>query len=27
MKATALFLVILWCVIMLAGRWIAYAPA
>lgn len=27
LKATALFLVILWCVIMLAGRWIAYAPA
>lgn len=26
-KATALFLVILWCVIMLCGRWIAYAPA
>src|SRR5690606_36065828 len=25
-KATALFLAILWCVIMLAGRWIAYAP-
>ena len=25
-KATALFLVILWCVIMLCGRWIAYAP-
>lgn|SRR5690606_19729038 len=26
-KATSLFLVILWCVIMLCGRWIAYAPA
>lgn len=26
-KATALFLVILWCAIMFAGRWIAYAPA
>jgi len=26
-KAVALFLAILWCVIMLAGRWIAYAPA
>jgi hypothetical protein len=25
-KATAIFLVILWCVIMLCGRWIAYAP-
>jgi len=25
-KATALFLVVLWCVIMLCGRWIAYAP-
>ena len=26
-KATALFLVILWCVIMWCGRWIAYAPS
>ncbi len=26
-KATAIFLVILWCVIMACGRWIAYAPA
>ena len=26
-KATAIFLVILWCAIMFAGRWIAYAPA
>lgn len=26
-KATALFLVILWCAIMFCGRWIAYAPA
>ena len=25
-KATAVFLVILWCVIMTCGRWIAYAP-
>lgn len=25
-KATAVFLVLLWCVIMLCGRWIAYAP-
>jgi hypothetical protein len=25
-KTTAIFLVILWCVIMLCGRWIAYAP-
>lgn len=25
-KATGVFLVILWCVIMLCGRWIAYAP-
>ena len=25
-KATGLFLVLLWCVIMLCGRWIAYAP-
>jgi hypothetical protein len=25
-KATAIFLVILWCVIMMCGRWIAYAP-
>lgn len=25
-KVTAAFLVILWCVIMLCGRWIAYAP-
>ncbi len=25
-KATAVFLVILWCLIMLCGRWIAYAP-
>jgi hypothetical protein len=25
-KATAAFLVILWCIIMLCGRWIAYAP-
>ena len=26
-KATAIFLVILWCVIILCGRWIAYAPS
>lgn len=26
MKAAAIFLAILWCVIMLCGRWIAYAP-
>ncbi|MBO9518538.1 MAG: hypothetical protein J7493_10770 [Porphyrobacter sp.] len=26
-KATAIFLVVLWCVIMLCGRWIAYAPS
>ena len=26
-KATAVFLVILWCAIMFAGRWIAYAPS
>jgi hypothetical protein len=25
-KAGALFVIILWCVIMLCGRWIAYAP-
>lgn len=25
-KVTAVFLVLLWCVIMLCGRWIAYAP-
>jgi hypothetical protein len=25
-KVVAVFLVILWCVIMLCGRWIAYAP-
>ena len=25
-KATGVFLVLLWCVIMLCGRWIAYAP-
>ena len=25
-KAGALFIIILWCVIMLCGRWIAYAP-
>jgi hypothetical protein len=25
-KATAIFLVILWCTIILCGRWIAYAP-
>jgi len=25
-KATAAFLVILWCLIMAGGRWIAYAP-
>jgi hypothetical protein len=25
-KATATFLVLLWCAIMFAGRWIAYAP-
>lgn len=25
-KATAIFLVILWCMIMWCGRWIAYAP-
>lgn len=26
-KATAIFLVFVWCVIMLCGRWIAYAPS
>lgn len=26
-KLTAAFLVILWCAIMFAGRWIAYAPS
>lgn len=26
-KATAILLVVLWCVIMLCGRWIAYAPS
>ena len=26
-KAGAIFLIILWCVIILAGRWIAYAPS
>lgn len=26
-KTTAIFLIILWCVIILAGRWIAYAPS
>ena len=25
-KAAALFIIVLWCVIMLCGRWIAYAP-
>jgi hypothetical protein len=25
-KATAIFLIVLWCAIMLCGRWIAYAP-
>jgi hypothetical protein len=25
-QATAIFIIILWCVIMLCGRWIAYAP-
>ena len=25
-KATAIFIIVLWCVIMLCGRWIAYAP-
>jgi hypothetical protein len=25
-KAGAIFVIILWCVIMLCGRWIAYAP-
>jgi len=25
-RATAVFVIILWCVIMLCGRWIAYAP-
>lgn len=25
-KATGIFLVVLWCVIILCGRWIAYAP-
>jgi hypothetical protein len=25
-KASAIFIIILWCVIMLCGRWIAYAP-
>lgn len=26
LKATSVFLIVLWCVIMLCGRWIAYAP-
>lgn len=26
-KAAGIFLIILWCVIILAGRWIAYAPS
>jgi len=26
-KVTAIFLALLWCAIMFAGRWIAYAPA
>lgn len=26
MKTGALFIIVLWCVIMLCGRWIAYAP-
>jgi hypothetical protein len=26
-KTTAIFLIILWCVIILCGRWIAYAPS
>lgn len=26
-KAGGIFLIILWCVIILAGRWIAYAPS
>ncbi|KRA83950.1 DUF6644 family protein [Altererythrobacter sp. Root672] len=26
-KAIAIFLVVLWCLIMLCGRWIAYAPS
>ena len=25
-KFTALFIIVLWCLIMLCGRWIAYAP-
>jgi hypothetical protein len=25
-KATAIFLIVLWCAIMFCGRWIAYAP-
>lgn len=25
-KVAALFIIVLWCVIMLCGRWIAYAP-
>ena len=26
-KVSGIFLIILWCVIILAGRWIAYAPS
>jgi hypothetical protein len=26
-RATGIFLIILWCAIMFAGRWIAYAPS
>ena len=26
-KTAGIFLIILWCVIILAGRWIAYAPS
>lgn len=26
-KVTGIFLIVLWCVIILAGRWIAYAPS
>ena len=26
-KVIGIFLIVLWCVIILAGRWIAYAPS
>jgi hypothetical protein len=25
-KSSAVFLIVLWCLIMMCGRWIAYAP-